>query len=203
MTRMTEEILGYFREGDRISIPFIFFDIEFELMNKDLAKRINEMIREDQKSRKIYERTGVLNTEIDRKNTVELKNIVKKHGWPIISMVGKKASFNAWLIAQHADHDRRFQKKILKLLIAIGEKSNGEINKANIAYLTDRILVAEHRRQVFGTQFQFYGKTKKLKIYPLKNKRGINKLRKEYHLPPLNDFLKSAREYNASRKKTS
>lgn len=42
-----------------------------------------------------------------------MKKIVKKHGWPGISLVGKKASVGAWLLAQHADRDLRFQKNVL------------------------------------------------------------------------------------------
>lgn len=169
-------------------------------MNRALAKKINQMAKKDQEMRKSFEKDGALRDRaIDRKNTRELKKIIKKYGWPTIPLVGRKASFNAWLLAQHADHDGKFQESARKILIAIDGKQRGAINRAHIAYLTDRLLVAKKRPQIFGTQFYFDGH-RKLKLNLLKSKRGINKLRKEYNLPALERFLEGAREYNAKKK---
>ena len=168
-------------------------------MNKLLAKKINMMAREDKKMRRFFEKTNIWNAGIDKKNTAELKKIIHKYGWPTIPLVGKKASFNAWLIAQHADRDRKFQMEVLKLLITIDKKNSGDINRAHIAYLTDRFLVAKKKRQIFGTQF-YFDKNHMLQLNPLKNRRGINKLRKEYNLPTLEFHLKEAMEYNSSKK---
>jgi len=52
---------------------------------------------------------GKWDTKIDIKNTESLKKIIKEIGWPNIETVGKKISHYAWLIAQHADHDVKFQ----------------------------------------------------------------------------------------------
>jgi len=59
-------------------------------------------------------------------------------------LVGKKASQGAWLIAQHADHDLKFQKKCLKLL---AEKLKiKKVEPRNFAYLTDRVLVNSRQK---------------------------------------------------------
>jgi hypothetical protein len=91
-------------------------------MNKKLEKIINKMVEIDQKMRKKAMKTGILNKKIDKKNTLKMKKIIKQYGWPTISMVGEKASKNAWLLVQHADHDVEFQKKCLKLMGSIYKK---------------------------------------------------------------------------------
>lgn len=157
------------------------------------------MAREDQKIRKSHRKGGEIIARVDEKNTAELKKIVRQYGWPTISLVGKKTSFNAWLLAQHADKDRKFQKYVLKLLEKIDEQSQ-DINPANIAYLTDRLLVAKKRKQKFGTQFDF-NKGGRLGLHPVQNMKMLDKLRKEYNLPPLENYLKMAEKFNAKLKK--
>jgi hypothetical protein len=54
------------------------------------------------------------------------------------------------LLAQHADSDPAFQRQCLDLLtVASG---HGEATKGQVAYLTDRVLLAEGKPQEFGTQ---------------------------------------------------
>jgi hypothetical protein len=168
-------------------------------MNKVFARKINKLAREDQGVRRGHKKGKIFDTSADKKNTNELKKIIKKYGWPTISLVGKKASFNAWLLAQHADHDRKFQSSILKLLIKIYDK-NRDIDRANIAYLTDRLLTAKNKKQIFGTQFSF-DKIGRLKLNPIKNLKIIGKLRREYNLPPLKKYMNMAGKFNASLKK--
>ncbi len=86
---------------------------------------------------------------IDKTNTVRMKNIMEQIGWPTISLVGKKASHAAWLLVQHADDDVGFQKTCLRLM----KKNSTDISTANIAYLTDRVLVGEDKKQLYGTQY--------------------------------------------------
>jgi Family of unknown function (DUF6624) len=87
---------------------------------------------------------------IDRENTERMKEIVQQIDWPTKSKVGDHASHMAWLLVQHADHDRAFQKMCLDLMNAQPE---GEISPANIAYLEDRLRVGAGRPQLYGTQF--------------------------------------------------
>ena len=138
--------------------------------------------------------------KITDKNTKELKNIVKEHGWPTVALVGKKASYNAWLIAQHSNSDRTFQRKARGMLIKINKSNPGEINKAHIAYLTDRLLIARGKPQKFGTQFKF-NKKGELKVRPIENRRSVDVWRRKYNLPPLKDYLDDAKEFSEELKK--
>jgi len=77
-------------------------------MNSKLRKKLLDMSKKDQKMRN----SGKYSSSIDKENTLELKKILKKYGWPTYAMVGKKASESAWLIVQHSDHDVRFKKNV-------------------------------------------------------------------------------------------
>ena len=151
------------------------------------------MAARDQIMRKEAQKTGRWHTGIDRKNTNLLKAILKKFGWPTISMVGRKASRSAWLLAQHADHDVAFQKRVLSVLERIYAKNN-DIDPANIAFLKDRILVAERKRQIFGTQF-YVNKAGTFGPRPIRSMGDMKKLRKEYNLPPFSEYVASIKSY--------
>lgn len=87
---------------------------------------------------------------IDGENTAWLKADVAANGWFTISATGPKASSSAWLMAQHADRDRPFQKQVLALMEPL--VATGEVTRGNYAYLWDRIAVSENRPQRYGTQ---------------------------------------------------
>lgn len=88
---------------------------------------------------------------IDMKNTARMKEIVAQVGWPTKTLVGERGARAAWLLVQHADLDVAFQRQCLPLL----EKAvaAGEVSPKEVAYLTDRVLVAEGKPQRYGTQF--------------------------------------------------
>lgn len=164
-------------------------------MQKRLAKVLNTMAIKDQRMRKRAMRTGVWENKIDIENTKKLKKIVQQYGWPTISLVGKKASKNAWLIAQHAVHDIKFMKKVLNLLENAYEKHSADIDRSSIAYLRDRLLVIGGRHQIFGTQF-YTNKKGVFGIRPIKDRKNVDVRRKLYGLPPLEvyiDLMKSHR----------
>lgn len=142
---------------------------------------------------------GEMDAKLDRKHTRRLKQIIKKYGWPTKSLVGRKASHAAWLLAQHADRELPFQKKVLKMLNEIYKNNKKEINPANVAYLTDRVLLHEHKPQVFGTQFR-WNKKGKLEPRPIKDRKNVNKRRKKYSLPTLEQNTREINQaYGKSR----
>ena len=128
---------------------------------------------------------GTWDYSLDEKHTEQLKRIIARHGWPTIPMVGVEASNDAWLIAQHADHDRQFQRECLALLKGLPP---GAISLHNIAYLEDRLLVAEHEPQLYGTQFQ--GKGKNLRPQPIADEQHVDERRKQMDLMTLAEYKK-------------
>ena len=161
----------------------------------EIKKQILTMVTEDQKMRKEADKTGIWNYDIDKKNTSALKTIIKKIGFPTIKMVGAKASKGAWLIVQHADKDISFQKIVLKQLRVLYEENPKSICNLAIPFLTDRVLVNSHKKQIYGSQLHLL-KNGKLVVQPIQNKKQVNTLRIEWNLPPIEEYLKSAQGYH-------
>lgn len=141
-------------------------------------------------------KTGIWNKKIDKKNTLKIKKIIKRYSWPTINLVGEKASKNAWLLVQHADHDVKFQKKCLKLMEDIYKRNQNFINRTNIAYLRDRILVSEGKKQLFGTQF-YANKKGVFGPRPIKDIKNLDERRKQYGLTPFSEYKKLMNNYKA------
>jgi hypothetical protein len=122
--------------------------------------------------------------EIDKANTEWLKSIVQQHGWPRASLVGADGAHNAWLLVQHADHDRVFQKKCLDLMRDLA--TLGEVAASDVAYLTDRVLVADGKKQRYGTQFHTL--KGKLEPKPIEDEANVDKRRKAAGLPTMAEY---------------
>jgi hypothetical protein len=135
--------------------------------------------------------------DVDRDNTERMKDILGRHGWPGKSLVGAGGAQAAWLLAQHADHDRRFQRRCLVLLREAVKK--GEATGAQLAYLTDRLRVADKRRQVYGTQMVVVAG--KPQPAPIEDEANVDRRRKEVGLPPLAEYLRGFREVLKGRPK--
>ncbi len=90
----------------------------------------------------------------DRENTAFLKAALETRNgqWWAISEVGTDVSGKLWLMTQHADLDRGFQRRALALMKPLIE--TGEIDREDYGYLLDRIAVADGQPQTFGTQGQ-------------------------------------------------
>jgi Family of unknown function (DUF6624) len=89
---------------------------------------------------------------VDADNLIWLKNVVAGVGWPGRSMVGEDGAHAAWLLAQHADRDPAFQRQCLDLITEAAK--SGEASLTELAYLTDRVLLAEGQLQEYGTQME-------------------------------------------------
>ncbi len=88
--------------------------------------------------------------DVDGFCTSALKQILAAHGWPTIARFGRAPDNHAWIVAQHADHDRVFQREVLALLGPL--TAQGQTDPAHYAYLFDRVAVGEGRPQRYGTQ---------------------------------------------------
>lgn len=87
---------------------------------------------------------------VDAANLPWLRELVGRIGWPGHSVVGEDGAHAAWLLVQHADADPAFQRRCLELLTAAAEQ--GQATRRQVAYLTDRVLIAEGAPQEYGTQ---------------------------------------------------
>ncbi|GAA2715734.1 MULTISPECIES: DUF6624 domain-containing protein [Streptomyces] len=82
-----------------------------------------------------------------------LAGIMEEYGWPTAQAVGEDAARAAWLIAQHADRQLDVQRRALALLEqAVAAGTAGPDGPRQLAFLRDRVLVNEGRKQIYGTQ---------------------------------------------------
>ncbi len=90
--------------------------------------------------------------ESDADSIVFMNQVIDEHGWPTIDMVGRDGAEAAWLLVQHADAAPELQRRALDLMQPLAAR--GQASVANLAYLTDRVRVAERMPQLYGTQFR-------------------------------------------------
>jgi hypothetical protein len=123
---------------------------------------------------------------VDEDNTAWLRGVVAERGWPGRSLVGDEGAHDAWLLAQHADHDRVFQAECLDLLTSA--VAVGEAPAADLAYLTDRVLRARGEPQLYGTQFwRGSGGDGELQPLPIADPDGVDERRAAVGLGPFAD----------------
>ena len=65
-----------------------------------------------------------------------------------------------------------------------------EVSSRNIAYLTDRVLLAEGKKQIYGTQFQMVDG--KFQPKPLEDEANVDRRRAEAGQEPLAEYLRGA-----------
>lgn len=150
-------------------------------INKKLTEQLVSMMNIDQAIRKELNKIARRMSTMDRKHTGTMKKIIEKYGWPGTSLVGKNGAKASWLLIQHATHDLEFQKNCLKLLEKAAKQ--GEVENKDVAYLTDRILVLEHKKQIYGTQFMGGA----YNPYPIQDPANLDSRRKRMGLEPFKD----------------
>jgi hypothetical protein len=127
---------------------------------------------------------------VDTDNTEFLKSVVAEHGWPGHDLVGEHAAHAAWLLVQHADDDPEFQKScLLPLQDAV---DTGQAKPSDLAYLIDRVRVAEKRPQVYGTQY--HTQDGALVPRPIEDRERLDERRALVGLEPHADYDRTMHE---------
>jgi len=171
-----------------------------KLLTNELSTEINKMAEEDQIMRKGWEQGNFIEADkdLDKKNTARMKEIVAEIGWPTISKVGEKASHDAWILIQHANHDFDFQKYCLELMLTSGEK---EVDQKDLAFLEDRVRVNAGELQLYGTQF-YPDPIHKIYIpRPIKDLENLAQRRQERGMEPLDEYARNWDEENEQIRK--
>lgn len=165
---------------------------EKKLKLPELRKQINAMGIADQKIRywKIQTSDPALLNELqqkindlDFKNLLIAKEILKTNGWPKISEIGKDGTHNFWLIVQHADQDILFQKAALHEMDKL--KGTKELDMENYAFLYDRVQCNLNYKQVYGTQVNWTQNGEASSFRGIIKENEADKRRNEFGLLPL------------------
>jgi hypothetical protein len=156
------------------------------LLRREDDQRIRRAAMEasDPETGRLPDDLGAEWQRIDTANTEWLDDLVDARGWPGRSLVGEDGARAAWLLAQHADQRRDLQRKFLDLLRAA--VADGEAEARDLAYLEDRVRVADDRPQLYGTQFQGTGED--LAPCPIEDPDGLDERRAAAGLPPFAEY---------------
>jgi hypothetical protein len=167
-----------------------------QTFNEDVAAALLRLAERDQEARGALlanprsANAGAKVRRVDRENTAELRAIVTQFGWPGRSLVGQRGASAAWILVQHADQDRPFQKQCLKLMEAAPE---GEVSKQDVAFLTDRVLLADGKKQRYGTQFKQTARG--FMPEPLEDEAGVDTRRAKMGLAPIAEYAQELAEF--------
>ena len=123
--------------------------------------------------------------DTDHENTQWLKTVVQQYGWPTRTMVGKKGANAAWVLVQHADAEPQFQRQCLDLMTKLPKE---EVSQQDFGRLTDRVLIAEGKKQIYGTFHHIVDG--KLLPFPIEDEANVEKRRVNLGFPPLSEELK-------------
>jgi hypothetical protein len=124
---------------------------------------------------------------IDCDNTEWLAAQMHEIGWFDIPTYGAEIDNNAWLIVQHADRSKAFQRETLAYLRRLPP---GKTDPKNLAYLEDRVASGEGRPQRFGTQGSCTAEGKWVPL-PVEDPAGLDSRREDIGLMPMADYIKT------------
>jgi hypothetical protein len=119
-------------------------------MRPELREELLRRAEKDQNARRASRDDWQQVVAVDAENLPWMEDLVTEVGWPGRSLVGEDGARAAWLLVQHADASPAFQRRCLDLMTEAVER--GEATRREMAYLTDRVLLAEGQPQEYGTQ---------------------------------------------------
>jgi hypothetical protein len=132
--------------------------------------------------------------DANAKHVARLREIVRERGWPGRGVAGVDGASAAWLVVQHSD--LTFQKEVLPLLQAAAK--TGEASPVDVALLTDRVLVREGKKQIYGTQGEFL-EDGTVGLAPIEDEANVDARRKEVGLGPIAEYLRDLQEMYRKR----
>jgi hypothetical protein len=179
---------GQVRDKPSVALPALRKEL-VERLDRDQAIR-NEMIKRGVKNLDAAFVSRM--TEIDSANTERMKEIVKQYGWPGPELVGVDGTEAAFLLVQHAEHE--FQKQMLPLVEAAYRQK--KLKGQDYALLLDRVLVADGKPQVYGTQAKSFDQWKGQEpaFDPIEDEANVDKRRAEVGLPSMAEYRQLLRQ---------
>jgi len=121
----------------------------------------------------------------DLSNLAKVEKIIAAYGYPGKSMVGAQSKV-VFMVVQH--NDLEAQEKYLPLFTKAAEK--GELDRALLPLMIDRVRTGKGQLQVYGTQLHEQ-KDGSIQIQAIEDEINVNIRRKAAGLPPLEDYYKT------------
>ena len=120
-------------------------------------------------------------------NREKLKEMVAEFGFPTKDMVGELGMTSVFLVIQHADMDKEYQKSQLENLKKAAK--NGDVRQQQYAFLCDRVLVNAGKEQLYGSQFSNVDHLKgEATLSPVQDIENLNSRRREMGMMPIESY---------------
>ncbi|MDX9909157.1 MAG: hypothetical protein RBS23_06820 [Mariniphaga sp.] len=155
-----------------------------------IAMEVREMFKKDQyirgysiqaiklkKNKHIIDSIDYVAQIIDSINVKKLIRIMDEVGYPGTNIVSGECRDDAFFIIQHASLE--IQKKYLPDIIDAVE--NNQVSGITVAFLIDRILISDGKKQLYGTQY-FLKDDGIQELAPVEDPVNLEKRRKEIGL---------------------
>jgi hypothetical protein len=169
-------------------------------INQPLKTELDQIFDEDQRYRRPLDTTiqkyGANSRQVeeledqmaraDSQNLIRVRAILDEYGWLGADVVGGKGNSALFAVIQHADFAPGVQEKYLPALQEAVE--NGRASPTDLAFLQDRILVGQHKPQLYGSQV----KTNDQGVsapFPIADSSHVDSRRAKMGLEPLRYYL--------------
>jgi len=162
--------------------------------NRALRQKLLTLVQEDQNIRNEMIKSGVEHADktilarlnaLDAQNTVRMRSIIKRFGWPGADLVGWDGTEAAFTLVQHASH--ALQKALLRLVKK--KFKSGDLRGPNYALFLDRVLVEGGKPQVYGSRAKPFAEWNgEPALYPIADEANVNKRRAEVGLSSLAEY---------------
>lgn len=169
--------------------------------NPELLEELLAMMAEDQAVRtgvappsddRTAEELFAAWAQVDVDNAAHMREILDEFGWPGWSLVGEDGALAAWVLIQHADLQLDLQKRGLELMRAAVEAD--DTDPSDLAYLIDRVLVAEGKPQLYGTQLGAGPDGELAPRTPIQDEANVDARRAEMGLGTLEEYYEEFRD---------
>jgi hypothetical protein len=114
----------------------------------EVIREIDEMASRDEAARAPAAYSAEEMEAMDQANRAGLEQIHRRYGWPAVSLVGKQAAHEYFLLVQHQDLD--LQRAVLPDMEQAARQ--GEASGRDYIHLADAVMVREGKPQHWGTQ---------------------------------------------------
>ena len=165
--------------------------------NEELKRELLQMRDEDQAVRAPFIEQGRQPNEAevramrerDEADTKRMSEILDKYGFPGVKLVGIGAT-RAFIVMLLHSPSLALQKRALPHVERAARRK--EIPPDDFAMLTDDVLAAEHKPQLYGTNFKFVGG--KVALDATKDVARLDERRRKLGMAPIAEYAKQLAE---------
>ena len=185
-----------------LSLGIILINPTFGQLNEELVAVLDTVLQEDQKYRlemdEIEKKYGWESQEMtdnwenmakaDSTNLIKVRKILDQWGWLGENIMGADGSSALFLVIQHANLET--QVEYLPMLREAAAR--GDARPQDLAYLEDRVALAQGERQIYGSQLEIQYNTGEMYVLPIICPDSLDIRRAEVGLPPMSEYLNYA-----------